>query len=287
MNYDLLDDLVIDLGVRHVRTPEGAKKYGQPIGSVIKPDAPGVGQVMHAAEAVAKPKTTRVHMDEDTFDEHARAQARAEGLYEKAVVHAPMRSYFGVRTMEDAAFADNPDAAFALRSDDPALGWALYQCQAFHQINPYLREGKDASVQIGPADYKASEIVPPLLKAFDTMGVKTTHPTKWFRVDMGHHWSVKDFHVGDVWTDKGVISTTPDPDEIVNFLAYAPQEADEVPEHPFLMEIHAPTGQRVLGGYVGGIETMLPPGTKFRTVSVGETKLGPNHIPLVTLEVIE
>lgn len=38
----LVDPEQIELGVRRVRTPEGARKYGQPVGSIIKPNAPGL-----------------------------------------------------------------------------------------------------------------------------------------------------------------------------------------------------------------------------------------------------
>lgn len=187
-------------------------------------------------------------------------------------------------------FFDDPDQAFSLPAGDPARAWAAYQCQDYGAINTYLRTGKDVDIDLFP-DTMASDLAKDMDKAFKTMGVNTTAPdTKMFRVQ-GPAGGLDPamLNVGDIVAEKGITSTGSNLDDIGTFLD---DQIDHDPvENGFLMEIHIPKGTRVLGGGGGGIETMLPPGTKFKVMKVDQTTTITGYqkhkLPKVTLEVVK
>lgn len=146
--------------------------------------------------------------------------------------------------------------------------WALYQVDGPYQaMNGYLRHGQEKyySRSIGTT-FDGKELAAGMQKAFDEYGTNTTTPTTVFRgTRPSPSVNYAEFSPGDVFTEKGIMSTAVDRDNVMGFLdTYG---MGKVSSENSVLELHLPTGQRVLGGYTGGIETMLPPGTKFKVLS--------------------
>lgn len=119
-------------------------------------------------------------------------------------------------------FEDDIDDTLNLDPSDPAAGWAYYQSQAYGPINKFLRTGEDTDMGRatgGDLRTNASVIAASTIKAFDTMGYTTTKPMTLFRVESGAHTDkVENFHVGDTFVEKGVVSAAANPDEVAGFL---------------------------------------------------------------------
>lgn len=229
-----------------------------------------------------KGKWIRVRLSLASLTAEKEAQAIADKAFQKAE-----------RVSYPDPFIDNPDVTMEVKGAPKA--WGAYQCQMYTQINHYLRTGEDSTLHDGLG--KASVLAKDMDKAFDEMGYTTKTPITLYRVEAGEHVvKASDFKVGQTYTDKGVISTGSDPDQVAGFLD-APMVAGNIQvksEHAFLLQIRVPTGTRVLGGYDGGIETMLRPGTKFKVVAVDQpTAIGSmahagshtHHLPMITVEV--
>lgn len=105
----ILDDLAVKSGVRHVRTPGGAEKYGEPIGSVITRDA-----IEHAAN-----KTERAAGAADKPSAGGGGVSKAEGPDAEAIVH-PERQALIRRVTTDRLVQADPklNEALDLVADD-------------------------------------------------------------------------------------------------------------------------------------------------------------------------
>lgn len=170
----------------------------------------------------------------------------------------------GVRPV---SFAFDSEAALSYPEGSPERGWGMYQVSYYSQINNYLRTGDAVGSPggwTGFADPKTE--AESLIKAFDTMGVTTDKPYVFYRglSNQGAHDWGKEIVVGQTYVDHGASSTCADPDDVAGFLTDWNQATD--PKDNVILEIHVPTGTRVLGGSTVGSETILKPGTKFRVL---------------------
>lgn len=110
-------------------------------------------------------------------------------------------------------------------------------------------------------------------KMFDEDPPSTTldKPTKFFRgfrANGGIDWSQK-LTVGSTFQDKGMSSTTADLEYAQGWLSLGADDGsiDNVDTKAVVMEIRAPAGTKIVGGSDQFIETMFPPGSKFKIIS--------------------
>jgi hypothetical protein len=184
------------------------------------------------------------------------------------------RGYRNSELWDGAYYAKNPGVTFELPDGSPEQSWGMYQAEGYYeQINGYLRGGDEHVV---PGNTISSEkMASGMTKAFDKFGVDTDKPYRLYRGmtnNPEHNW-LRELKVGDTYTDKGVVSTSADPDDVTNFLAE--NNKDDSPKDNVMLEIHVPKGVRVLGGTVIGSETMLLPSMTYKIVSVGKITTHP------------
>ena len=159
-----------------------------------------------------------------------------------------------------------------------------YTMNAYRPINTYLRTGKFD--EENDSYIKQSE-VPEYRRALDNAINRTEAPRDMllYRGTSG----VDKFDTlkeGDVFTDKGYVSTTTKPDQLWDFMSTARGgRYDDPVEKSYVLQINVPKGSKVLSinkyfkgvseayGPTAGIreenEHLLPRGTKFRVDSIG------------------
>jgi hypothetical protein len=238
--------------------PEAAKKR------------PPKGRTPVKAADGKKPKAaTKAKADPYASLEQGRAQAAASKAYFRSA---------------DTNLMDNPDSLLDL-PPSPERAWAAYQMVGGYQMmNRQLRFGDGVcSLPLTGPDHlpaKAEDEVTQMLAAFDKMGYTTKADATFYRVvaaypgddDKGGAGGLDPatMKVGDTFTDKGVISTSAQPDEVAGFLDDSVNPDDQCA----LFSIKVPAGTRVLGGSTGGIETMLHPGSTFKVTGKTRKTIG-------------
>lgn len=140
---------------------------------------------------------------------------------------------------------------------------------------------------------------------FDKAGTTLKQPMTLYRAirssdQPGHDWA-SNFKVGSTFTDKGIMSCTAHGKFAQGWLALDPhgKEVDAEKSNDVVLEIHAPKGQRVVGGSAQFIETMLPPDTTLKIISnerrqattprnpLGDFGLDPFYYTHVVAEVVK
>lgn len=178
-------------------------------------------------------------------------------------------------------------AALASPEGSPERSWGLYQMGGYyHHINEYLRTGHSSqpTEQFGDP----AKLAEGMRRAFDEWGIDTPRPITTYRgVSESGGFNYGDLKVGQVFTDKGVISTAPDKAEAGGFMS-GPFGVTDWWITGIMLEIHVPKGVRVLGGSVDSNELMLAPGTRFRVVSRGSisVRTDPNTMDKTTFRKI-
>lgn len=246
------------------------------------------------------PRTGRTqHVGTYSYERHGSIgggiKARA-GRYQQPALAPKLFGDFTVEQEDAQAAADsawlkkhadplgeNPDAV-ADAPPSPERSWGAYQLPGgYPAINQYLRSGAATSWK----GESGRSLAANMIKAFDTMGHTTSKPGTVYRaIDVSDQLPLTGFKVGDVFTDKGVISTAASTDGIAQFV-------DGKPGQHAMLAINVPAGTRVLGGADGSFETMLKPGTRLRVVAAGEQKriggkadLYGEHVAATTLPTI-
>lgn len=278
---------------RHVRTPAGAERFGVPIGSPIG-DRPSKEET-EKYEALKKKYAhldAKVSFVDDKSAEVKTAKAGKSGFQREVSSYgktAPtedlVSKYYKVQANDKATAAFKKDAGFPfsrfmsssvaqdhvlneMDDGDPARSWALYQVDGPYQaINGYLRTGQHVyRSQSTGMTFNGAELAEGMNKAFKKYGVTTDKPMTTFRgIGPSKHIDYGKFKAGDVFTEKGIMSTAVNRDDVMGFLDG--DDLADVGSDKSVVELHLPSGQRILGAYTGGIETMLPPGTKFKVLS--------------------
>ena len=160
------------------------------------------------------------------------------------------------------------------RADEVAAQvWGDYQSpNNYGDINSELRTGEPV-YSSNPG--KIREAVG---RMFTKGGYTTEKPTTLFRALKSndgpkraatyHDWS-QELKPGSTFTDNGIVSTTAHSKFAQGWLMNDAQGAQTGRQNPHdvVLEIRVPQGTRVVGGNPEFIETMLPPGSKFKIVS--------------------
>lgn len=152
--------------------------------------------------------------------------------------------------------------------------WEQYQSPSLYEkINATLRTGKSKKGEPKAADMRKYAAL-----MFEKGGYDVEKPTTVYRALKSDDtdWAAK-LTPGTTFTDKGIVSTTAHSKFSRGWLlgdAKGDQTREEKRDD-VVMEIHLPTGHRVVGGDPQFIETMLAPGTSFKVLSserlVGDT----------------
>lgn len=200
---------------------------------------------------------------ESATDTQDKAQKKATLWYSRAMRNEDMKNY--------------PSAQF----------WEKYQEPGeYEKINEWLRNPKDELHARALSVAKAM---------FSLAGVKTTKPIKLYRglrSQPNLDWT-KQLQVGKVFQDNGMVSTTggidyANPsdtgDDGLSFaqswltMRHDGQAWATKPDPgSVVMEIHVPPGTTVVGGSDQFIETMLPPGSKFKIISQEQRTASPRN----------
>jgi hypothetical protein len=152
-----------------------------------------------------------------------------------------------------------------------------------NDINGFLRTGEYG-------DYDLEEEMPDYLDAMDNLISQTETPREMalYRGIGGEGYDTfAGMKVGDVYTDKGYVSTTPNPDQLWEFLP-----ANNGGYKGTVLEITVPKGTQLLSvkKYFEGVsksfapadsildenEHILPRGLKFKVTGIGETRVSSN-----------
>jgi hypothetical protein len=170
-----------------------------------------------------------------------------------------------------------PDSA---PTDEKAAAgmWEQYQNpNLYGTINSILRTKKS---EAGDPDYSTVKRI--VDEMFRDSGETTTKDMEVVRAlrsgtpsasiatrDHATDWSKK-FKVGDVFEDDGIVSTTAHNRFAQGWLSLGPsgEALNEQKPNDVVMTIKIPKGSRIVGGDPQFIETMLPPGSRFKIVSV-------------------
>jgi hypothetical protein len=241
---------------KHVRTEGGVEKYHEPIGAPI---------VLHPKVPLKKAepgyKTTFVSGDRA----QRIAQTKAEMWYE-----TKKREY-------DEGFGDPVTRADAMSAEF----WQEYQNPVIYgKINSVLRGTPDPT---GPSK---ADLAAMARRMFDEAGYQLPENVSLYRglrTMKSIDWK-NELTPGSIFTDKGMVSTTAQENFAQGWLTIGLHgefnSKSPLPDD-VVMEIHVPKGTRVVGGSPNFIETMLPPGSKFRIIS-NETRYANATDPLET-----
>lgn len=181
---------------------------------------------------------------------------------------------------------------FFMQPANPLKAWLLYQTAgSYNEINDALRGHPHPYTE-----YDGTNLSKKIPAAFKEYGAPTTDNFSFYRgVKNRAGFDISQFQVGSVFEEKGVVSTSPDFNEVLSF------EADNrtiEQGNMAVIELQTPKGTQVLGGMEGTIEVMMAPGTKYRVTDVkqGEhignytqadgTKIKGGTITYVTAEVL-
>lgn len=285
--YTLKD---IDL-TRHVRTPAGVEKYHLPIGSPIGGGSHSVNDI---EDLLNRPVSPMERLNNATQDKAALRRSLAyppnpmtvslnneDVPLDRAVSMVggaygwPTRDSLGSSEGDAPSIKQQDKAQIVARvwystTDTKASAlWQEYQSpQVYGRINAILRGGKPQKGEPSRAQLQKHA------KAmFEGGGYTTTEPMTVYRalksnIADGQDWA-KQLKPGTTFTDQGLVSTTAHSKFSEGWLMGDSEGNDSrLPaQHDVVVELHLPTGTRIVGGDPQFIETMLPPGTSFKVKS--------------------
>lgn len=200
--------------------------------------------------------------DWDAMDKSGGFPEDARSMHEEHV--AQTNAEFWHDTLPE----DAPDEEHYARSL-----WEQYQNpDLYGYINRTLREG--VKIQEPDMDGPSPEDLRHYVGVmFDKAGTTTDVPMTLYRAirssdEPGHDWA-SNFKPGSTFTDKGIMSCTAHGKFAQGWLALDPhgKEVDAEKPNDVVLEIHAPAGQRIVGGSAQFIESMLPPDTTLKIIS--------------------
>lgn len=278
---------VIDL-VRHVRTQAGVRKYHLPIGSVIgsggiEEDAIPkhlLGNPVKGKDAFGNPTTIELGSGPGDFQTYTIEKAiKAVGdayswpdMDRDGGVSADKPS---IRQQHEAQILAKKWASTDPGDDDRVLAaqnlWSYYQNpDAYPAIQSALRTGVLDPRFSRDEVSSAGDIKKMVDDFFEMGGYTTTEPmTVYHAIKSETRDWAKELVPGTVFSDKGIVSATAHSKFARGWLlnnahgdpGRTPKAGDVV------MELRLPAGQRVMGGDPQFIETMIPPGTRFKILS--------------------
>lgn len=164
-----------------------------------------------------------------------------------------------------------------------AVAWCTYQMPMYYsQMNNVLRSGKGkADIAFGnddvlfTADYTLTQSL--VKQFFQKGGTTTTKPMTVYRAlrttgkpnAKGRINWAETLKPGTTFEEKGISSSTAFKRLAQGWLglsgsASAREDTKTLPIDDVVLEVHVPVGSRIVGGTSGFIETMLPPGTKYK-----------------------
>lgn len=242
---------------RHVRTASGVAKWHEPIGTPI---------VSHRHTTLAgdtpKLKLTSSAPMSSAMDDKVLTK-RSQALQHHSQVKA--ESWY------TTVASNTMPGAFWLAYQDP---------DDYGSINRVLRTG------VAERGQTKAHLTSLAKEMFKEAGTKTTQPIVVYRALRSQQdgdrtdWSKK-LTVGSTFEDDGMVSTTAQPDFAQGWLMISgknqsdPALPSNTQKNDVVMEVRVPSGKTVVGGTTQFIETMLPPGSKFKIVASAQRTAKP------------
>lgn len=152
--------------------------------------------------------------------------------------------------------------------------WRDYQNPDKYGIINGLLRGTDKDPDLTPF---TDQVKGDVKEMFDEAGLTTTQPTTLYRAlrtSKGLDWA-QTLRTGSTFQENGIASTTAFRRMAQGWLGLNGTSSDKegrVNSDDVVMEIRVPKGSKIVGGDPQFIETMLPPGTKFKVIHAGRIR---------------
>ena len=289
---------------RHVRTPDGSKYFDLPIGAPIVDDGhsakpPGSYDPGYLPNGL----TTEAEIQKTHTAEEIKQIADPSRRIQRAAQIFATQWYDRAQQDADAEFASTP-------AYEASEFWQKYQSpRAYTAIQNALRSRPGSGNKFEDEDGKEydQEYAEQMATfMFARGGAKTKQPITLYRgLRDSENYHPADAKVGDVIQEPGITSSTaylpfaegwmnqdshgnlktidePNPvfDPFSFYVGGGTAEVEPVQTENVVMAVHVPTGARIMGGNKLFVETMLPPGSKYRITKITKVRTTNAESPL-------